>query len=65
VIQNKFTTLFTIIIITVILTDKLSYIQDVSGGIVNILGGGSKYSSGKYFHINMCPIFSGCEDTAV
>ena len=51
--------------IFLIIRDKASsQIHGVSGGIVNILGGGSMDYS-KWVHINMCPIFNGCGDTAV
>ena len=41
-------------------------IQGVSGGIVNILGSGSKDElQYKYMPYNMCPIFIEYRDTAV
>jgi hypothetical protein len=41
------------------------FIQGVSEGILNILAGGSMDYSQYIIHINMCPIYCGCEDTAV
>ena len=41
------------------------FIQGVSEGILNILAGGSIDYSQYIIHINMCPIYCGCEDTAV
>jgi len=48
-----------------ILVLQIRIIQGVSGGIVNILGGGSVDYSEYISRINMCPVFNGCEDTAV
>jgi hypothetical protein len=39
-------------------------IQGVSGGIVNVLGGGSMDCS-EFIHMNICQIFNGCGNTAV
>ena len=41
------------------------YIQDVLGGIVNILGGGSIDCSEQISSYKHVLFFNGCEDTAV